>query len=50
MLVELVTSLTSSWIVTCPPLGHVTQVATQLEDEAPTVVTCVCTCDLSGVQ
>jgi hypothetical protein len=50
MLVELVASLTSCQIVTRPPLGHPTQVVTQLEDEAPTVVTCVCTCDLPRVQ
>ena len=37
MLVELVASLASSRVITWPPP------VTQLEDEAPAVITCVCT-------
>ena len=44
---ELATALASRQIITCPPPGHPTQVVTQLEDEAPVVVTCLCTCGLA---
>ena len=47
MLMELATALASRQIITCPPPGHPTQVVTQLEDEAPVVVTCLCTCGLA---
>jgi hypothetical protein len=45
ILEEFAASLAAIWIVMCPPLDHLvsTLAATQLEDGAKAMVTCICT-------